>query len=251
MKPPQPWLSLLIGNSHLHWAQFEGDQQIASWDSPPLQGPSQVPQPPLPLYFASVVPTQSQLLRAGYSQQDQQTLIQEITLATMPLGNLYPSLGIDRALGLLAAGERWGYPVLVIDGGTAITLTGADGDRNLIGGAILPGIQLQLESLGLGTAALPQLDAATLAPAAKQPQRWALTTEGAIASGILHSLASSLADYVDDWQQQYPEGSIVTTGGSGAWIAAQLASRTQAKGAGPVLAHTGILAWRRQREAAT
>lgn len=248
-----------MGNSKLHWACFEGDRDAScprnrpfeTWSSPHLNQPLQAlgakfPEN-VPLYFASVVPGQSQLIGA-YAQA------REITLADISLGNLYPTLGIDRVLALLGAGSRYGYPVLVIDGGTAITLTGADGDRNLLGGAILPGLQLQFDSLGLGTAALPRLNLSSGPDSTKPstvtaelPERWALNTEGAIASGVLHNLATGLRGFVTDWLDHYPRSAVVTTGGSGAWIAAQLAAMPQVIGPEPDLGLGGILAWRRQQ----
>ena len=253
------WLGLIAGNSKLHWGQFKGDCDASfqrnclnkTWDTSHLTKPLQLfgvecPQN-TPVYFASVVPGQSKLI-AQYGNA------REITLQDLPLGNLYPTLGIDRALALLGAGDRYGYPVLVIDGGTAITLTGADGDRNLVGGAILPGLQLQFDSLGLGTAALPQLDAeldpdsdSTKLSAARLPERWALSTEGAIASGILHNLASGILAFVTDWLERYPNSVIITTGGSGPWLAAQLAEMPQVKGSESDLGFGGISAWRQQR----
>jgi len=53
-----------------------------------------------------------------------------ITLNQVP--PVYPTLGIDRALALWGAGETWGWPMLVIDAGTALTLTGADADHCLV-----------------------------------------------------------------------------------------------------------------------
>jgi type III pantothenate kinase len=85
------------------------------------------------LSLASVVPNQTALWQ-DYSN------VHEITLDQVPLQGIYPTLGIDRALALWGAGETWGWPMLVIDAGTALTLTGADANRCLIGGAILPGL---------------------------------------------------------------------------------------------------------------
>jgi len=275
----QVWLGLIAGNSKLHWAEFESDRDagfrknrlVATWDSPhllePLLGLGEIPPPPLCergawrqeaekqearereeapklLYFASVVPEQGERIRA-YTQA------KEITLADIPLGNLYPTLGVDRALALLGAGDRYGYPVLVIDGGTAITLTGADCDRTLVGGAILPGLQLQFDSLGIGTAALPRLNIgpdSTKPSGAELPERWALNTEGAIASGILHNLASGIRAFASDWLELYPSSTIVTTGGSGPWLAAQLVALPQVTEPVPDLGLYGILAWRQQQQ---
>jgi len=44
-----------------------------------------------------------------------------------------------RALAVLGAGKKYGFPCLVIDAGTALTFTGVDRDKKLVGGAIDPG----------------------------------------------------------------------------------------------------------------
>ena len=109
------------------------------------------------------------------------------------------------------AGEIYGYPVLVIDGGTALTITGIDRNHCLIGGAILPGLRLQLRSLAMGTAALPAVELPR-----QLPPRWSDNTPGSIASGILYTVSSGISDFIQDWQRLYPQSQIVFTGGDGA-----------------------------------
>jgi Type III pantothenate kinase len=41
----------------------------------------------------------------------------------------YPTLGTDRALALRGAGKQWGYPVMVVDCGTAMTFRYATAAR--------------------------------------------------------------------------------------------------------------------------
>jgi type III pantothenate kinase len=133
-----------------------------------------------------------------------------MALDQIPLRGLYPTLGLDRALALWGAVETIGAPVLVIDGGTALTVTGVGGDRALVGGAILPGLRLQFQALGQGTAALPVLPAT-----AALPQRWAIDTPRAIASGILYTVLAGMRSFVQDWWQQFPGSAVVLTGGDG------------------------------------
>ncbi|NES21438.1 MAG: pantothenate kinase [Symploca sp. SIO3E6] len=155
----------------------------------------------LPLYIASVVPAQTKLWQNYPTAQ-------VITLADLPLQELYPTLGIDRALAVLGAGETYGYPVLMIDAGTALTFTGANAQRQLIGGAILPGLGLQLKSLAQKTAALP----ATQLPS-QLPTRWAMETPGAIESGVIYTVLAGIQDFIANWQQQFPDTQIALTGG--------------------------------------
>ena len=225
------WLALMIGNSRLHWAWFIGEKLYLSWDTQYL--PASVVQqlakcqtlndfpvellPPqlirdinseehssrlVVLSLASVVPGQTALWQ-DYSN------VHEITLDQVPLQGIYPTLGIDRALALWGAGETWGWPMLVIDAGTALTLTGADANRSLIGGAILPGLSLQFQSLSQKTANLPRVDTKDVAI----PPRWALNTPDAISSGVIYTIIAGIRDFIEAWWQEFPDSYITLTGG--------------------------------------
>jgi len=221
--PPKNWLALAIGNSRLHWGLFNQQTLTQTWNTnhlpsphpplrvhhspqrrePPHRGGFTIPPSPhpLPLFIASVVPEQTQVWQ-NYPK------VNFITLKQIPLNNLYPTLGIDRALALLAAGEIWGFPVLVIDTGTALTFTSADCYRNLIGGAILPGLGLQLSTLNQKTGQLPKVELPQ-----QLPSRYALNTTEAIQSGIIYTLLAGIKDFIAAWLQDYPESKIVITGG--------------------------------------
>ncbi|MBF2015917.1 MAG: pantothenate kinase [Rivularia sp. T60_A2020_040] len=211
---PKTWLALTIGNSRLHWGLFNQQTIIQTWDTNYLTE-SEIRSlaenktleqilfhPPIPpLFIASVIPQQTELWR-NYPK------VNFITLEQIPLNNLYPTLGIDRALALLGAGETWGFPILVIDGGTALTFTGADNNRNLIGGAILPGLGLQLATLTQKTGQLPKVELSQ-----QLPQRYAQNTTEAIQSGIIYTLLAGIKDFIAAWWQDFPESKIVITGG--------------------------------------
>jgi type III pantothenate kinase len=223
----QLWLALMIGNSRLHWAQFAAAQLQQTWNTPHWSAAtiqawieqgfdlqpfvpdlefsrSRLIEPP-ELWLASVVPTQTALWQT-YPQ------LRLLTLAQVPIANLYPTLGIDRALAAWGAVTTQGCPVLVIDAGTALTFTGIDGNACLVGGAILPGLALQFRSLDRGTAALPEVQPhATLA----LPFRWATNTEAAIASGVIYTLLAGIQSFGENWLQRFPASSIVLTGGDG------------------------------------
>lgn len=220
------WLALSIGNSRLHWAAFTGTTLCATWDTPHLSAIAAqtlmqtqfdfaqlldlelTPLPiwnsfptNIPLVLASVVPSQAALWQSYPG-------LQVITLDQIPLQNLYPTLGIDRALALYGAGSEWGFPVLVIDSGTALTFTGANANQGLVGGAILPGLGLQLRSLTQNTAALPPLPLPE-----KLPPRWATQTAEAIQSGVIYTVLAGIRDFVQAWWQEFPDSAIALTGG--------------------------------------
>ncbi len=236
------WLALEIGNSRLHWGWFVGEalvyawqtdylpaevvQQVAQcqtlWDLPPeifpLPDGRGNPEPmrarlpdgrgnpapthaPLPLYLASVVPSQTALWQTYPN-------VRVITLEQIPLQGVYSTLGIDRALALWGAGQNWGFPMLVIGAGTALTFTGADANRCLVGGAILPGLGLQLATLCQRTGQLPNVELPQ-----QLPQRYALNTQEAMESGVIYTLVAGIKDFVEAWWHSFPEGNVVVTGG--------------------------------------
>ncbi|MFM2304249.1 MAG: hypothetical protein RLZZ135_1659 [Cyanobacteriota bacterium] len=235
------WIALAIGNSRYHWAWFLNTQLQSSWDTAYLTidridrmmsrtieekdclellptnlqqaiSARQITIDRIPIYLSSVVSIQTEIWQQ-FSQ------VNQITLADIPLLNLYPTLGIDRALSILGAGENYGYPALVIDGGTALTITGVDRDRRLYGGAIMPGLKLQLRSLSIGTAALPEI-----AIPSQLPARWSNQTEEAIASGVLHTISAGIGDFICDWERLFPESKTIFTGGDGEILARYLQS---------------------------
>ena len=67
------------------------------------------------------------------------------------------TLAGDLLVGSVAALEHYGAPVMVLDMGTATTLTVVDRNRSFIGGAILAGVKLSLRALAEGTSLLPDI----------------------------------------------------------------------------------------------
>jgi type III pantothenate kinase len=220
----------MIGNSRLHWAWFADQTLQTAWDTEhlPVAVVEQLnqrlsagewieeifPDPQFnlkpkisdlksipPLYLASVVPRQTEIWQSYPNTH-------LITLEQLPLQGLYPTLGIDRALAVLGAGENLGFPVLVIDGGTALTFTGVNDQKRLVGGAILPGLRLQIQSLNDGTAALPKIELYS-----EMPKRWALNTVEAIQSGVVYTVLAGVKDFIESWWQEFPESRIAITGG--------------------------------------
>ncbi|WP_017316649.1 pantothenate kinase [Mastigocladopsis repens] len=213
------WLALMIGNSRLHWAHFAGETLIHAWDTDYL--PDQLvqklsqsqtledlaaylpisPSSSLPLLLASVVPSQTALWQTYPN-------VRITTLDQVPIKGMYPTLGIDRALSLWGAGRNWGFPMLVIDAGTALTFTGADTNQYLVGGAILPGLGLQLATLNQRTGQLPKVELPQ-----QLPQRYALNTQEAMQSGVIYTLVAGIKDFIEAWWRDFPDGNVAITGG--------------------------------------
>ncbi|EHC12231.1 pantothenate kinase [Fischerella thermalis] len=244
------WLALIIGNSRLHWGLFDGKTLCHTYDTERLsksfvyylskcQRLSEVQEilsssphtprqslfvgnqqdradspttPSFPLLLASVVPSQTALWLTYPN-------VRVVTLEDIPLQGMYPTLGIDRALALWGAGKTWGFPMLVIDAGTALTFTGADANQNLFGGAILPGLGLQMATLAENTGQLPNVELPH-----DLPQRFAVNTQQAIQSGVIYTLLAGIKDFVEAWWQSFPQGKIAITGGDRTLLAKYLQS---------------------------
>lgn len=222
-------LLLSIGNSRLHWALLRKDILVETWNTPHLSHnlahkikngfipakllSSEIIQQNLidpDVLIASVVPLQTE-------KWQNYTKSKVVKLSDIKLDNLYPTLGIDRALAAWGGGETYGYSCLIIDGGTALTFTGINKQKELIGGAILPGLKTQFLALQHRTPALPEVELPITLP-----PRWALNTKNAIASGIIYATIGGIYSYIQSWQQEYPNSNIIFTGGDGEILASYL-----------------------------
>ncbi len=67
-------------------------------------------------------------------------------------------VGADRVVAALAALERWGAPVIVVDLGTASRLDCVNAGGAFVGGTIAPGLAVAAEALWSRAARLPRVD---------------------------------------------------------------------------------------------
>lgn len=278
----EPWLALVIGNTRLHWGLFYQETLNGVWHTPHLTAHAvehlvsngfkpiawqsieiiETIEITVPLaqsrclnqeialsslWIASAVPKQTALWRS-FNDSAAANIVER---SHIPLSGLYQTMGIDRAINLLGAGNIVGWPVLVIDGGTALTFTAGvqqSGKNVFYGGAILPGVRLQAQSLAQQTAALGEF---VTAADANLPERWATDTAGAIASGLTYGTTSAMIDYLSDWWQRFPTGKAILTGGDGPVLHALLQQRTPAIAArvamDSYLMFWGMQAYRKER----
>ncbi len=71
-------------------------------------------------------------------------------------------LGADRAVSCIAAMEKYGTSLIVLDFGTATTLDALDEDGNYLGGCILAGLKTSNDALVNRASMLPQIDLVAL-----------------------------------------------------------------------------------------
>lgn len=67
-------------------------------------------------------------------------------------------VGADRIVNAIAAIDKYGGPLIVVDFGTATTFCAISGEGDYLGGAIVPGIGIALEALFQRAAKLPRIE---------------------------------------------------------------------------------------------
>ena len=116
--------------------------------------------------------------------------------------------GSDLIVAAVAAIQEYGAPLLLVDMGTATTISVLDTDGSFIGGCICPGVKISMEALTGRTAQLPgiRLD---------EPQRViGRNTRDCMRSGIMYGAAAMLDGLLDRMQEELgTPAKIVITGG--------------------------------------
>lgn len=118
-------------------------------------------------------------------------------------------LGSDRVADAVAATASYPPPVIVIDMGTATTISVVDKTGAFIGGMIMPGLRLSTEALSSKASQLPQISL-------KTPERAiGRNTVDCMRSGIILGTASILDGAIDRIQEElgYP-CTVISTGGN-------------------------------------
>jgi len=139
-------------------------------------------------------------------------------LEHIPLLQVPPWLGVDRALVGWRAWRLSGSPVLVADAGTALSLTLVDGGGAFQGGRIQAGRALQLRALASHT----ELLSLPLHSAGDDPPPWPRQTAAAMERGVRAGLVAAVAEAWRELRQIEPRCRLWITGGDGAWLAAAL-----------------------------
>ncbi len=126
-------------------------------------------------------------------------------------------VGTDRLAACAGAVMLLGTPVIVIDSGTAATLSVIDATGRFIGGAILPGLHTALQGLVQAAPRLPAPDLALNAEALGE------TTADAVRFGTVRGHAGALSAMIAAAQERVGAAPVVATGGSmplvSSWVA--------------------------------
>ncbi len=122
--------------------------------------------------------------------------------------------GADLVAGAVAAADEYPCPLVVVDMGTATTITVIDKDKNFIGGMIMPGLRASLEALTGSTSQLPNI---SLEPPKKVI---GTNTVDCMSSGVIYGTACSIEGAVERMEQELGQKcTVVATGGLASVIA--------------------------------
>lgn len=126
------------------------------------------------------------------------------------------TLGADRIADACGAWSlHRGEACLVIDAGTCITVDFIDGAGVYHGGAIMPGLKMNLQALHTFTAKLPLLDIDNV----KRAPVLGRSTEESILAGTLGATMLALAGYVALYREKAPALHVLLTGGDAGHLA--------------------------------
>jgi len=117
-------------------------------------------------------------------------------------------LGPDRIANAVAAKERFGAPVIVVDFGTSTNFDIVSPVGDYVGGVLAPGIETSMEALFARAARLVKVDYA-------EPEHViGKTTEQALRSGLVYGFAGQVDGLVDAIRRELgADALVVATGG--------------------------------------
>lgn len=118
------------------------------------------------------------------------------------------SLGPDLLVGAVAGLDQYGSPLIIIDMGTATTISVINDQRRFMGGMIIPGVKVSINGLTTHAAHLPDI-------AIKQPEKLINgSTVGAMQSGSVIGHAACIDGMVERiWEDLGYKTAVVATGG--------------------------------------
>jgi type III pantothenate kinase len=117
-------------------------------------------------------------------------------------------VGPDRIVNAVAAKERYGAPVIVVDFGTSTNFDVVSQEGEYVGGVLAPGIEISMDALFARAARLVKVDYA--APASVIGK----TTVGGLQSGLVYGFAGQVDGIVGRIREELgAEARVVATGG--------------------------------------
>ncbi|MBA3423690.1 MAG: type III pantothenate kinase [Rubrobacter sp.] len=124
------------------------------------------------------------------------------------------ALGSDRIVNSVAAVRYYGTPAIIVDFGTATTVEVVGSDANYLGGALMPGVYISLDTLASRAAKLQNVDLEVGVPKAI-----ATNTPNAIRSGFIFGYAGAVDALIRRFREELASSEpvdglqVIATGG--------------------------------------
>lgn len=120
------------------------------------------------------------------------------------------TVGSDLIVSAVAALDEFKPPVIIVDMGTATTIAVVDKNKNYIGGAIMPGVNISLQSLSSRAAQLPAISL-------EEPKKAiGKNTIDCMRSGVVFGTAGMIDGCVERIENELGEKcKVIITGGLG------------------------------------
>jgi type III pantothenate kinase len=214
------------GNTHIKWGIYEGPTLRFHWRIPTARTypeleaalrrllehrPPQMDGAVISSVVPAVTPLLIDLCRRSF---DCDPLVVGTDIETGVSFRFPPvKLGSDRIVNVVAGVNLYGFPLIVVDLGTATTLDVVDEEGRFVGGVILPGIQTAAEALICRTA-LPRFTI-------ERPEGIiGKSTVAGLQAGAIYGAAGQVDGLVRHIRREYPHPfRVVATGGFAPLIA--------------------------------
>jgi len=126
-------------------------------------------------------------------------------------------VGADRITAAVAAFEKYGGPIIVLDFGTATTFDAISAKGEYLGGAIAPGVRISAEALYLKTAKLPRIEIR------KPKKAIGRTTVASMQSGLYFGYIGLVTKTIEEIRKELGKNArVVATGGFGGQVAGEI-----------------------------
>lgn len=171
--------------------------------------------------LCSVVPRATPLVRKAVRNHWNLDTLELNAQTVRGVGIDYPkpkTIGADRLANSVAAFQRFGAPVVVVDFGTAVTFDVINAKGNYVGGIIAPGLAAMTDYLHEKTALLPRIKIA-------EPKRVVgKSTEQAMLAGAVYGYRGLVRELISELKRELKTKRlpVVATGGYAKLMAAGL-----------------------------
>jgi type III pantothenate kinase len=239
-KSPEPWVTYVIllidiGNSRVKWATFKegklGAQGAAAhgcWGEADWRREIEQSGATRVLAASVAAPARNALLTAACREaigRSPEFVASSPAAAGVRNGYSNPAqLGVDRWLAVIGAFHLYRAACCVIDAGTALTIDGVDASGQHLGGFIVPGPRLMVDSLLTGTSDLAGRWAWESTP---DHASFPTNTRDAIEQGCLEALAGLVASASRRLERRGGAPRLVVTGGGAQILAPWLSQPTE------------------------